>query len=137
MPKAGGSSHEKWFIASTTPVCCGTRSRPYTRRGAKIRTGVPITTRPTAQTASTRLALPCPHHLAHGRMSRHDGHHPVDARLPDGRRDVDAGDPDAALAVERDGLGARELGEGGGIAEVHALPHREPRERAVHRARVE
>src|SRR5207247_11208952 len=90
-----------------------------------------------AATVRTWLWLCSPLLLAYGRMSRDDGPHPVDARLPDGRRDVDAGDPDAAMAVERDGLGARELGEGGGIAEVHALPHREPRERAVHRARVE
>ena len=39
--------------------------------------------------------------------------------------------------VERHGLRARELGERVGAAEVEAALHREPRERAVHRAGIE
>ena len=83
------------------------------------------------------LPLPLAHHLAHRRVPRDDRDHPVDPRVADRRRDVGAGDPHAAVLVERDRLLPRQLGQQLGLAERNAPLHREPRQRAIHRAGVE
>ncbi len=70
-------------------------------------------------------------------MPRDDGNHPVDLRLADRRGHVGAVDPHAIVVVEPHGLLLRELRERVGVAELEAALHREPRERAVHRAGVE
>src|SRR5205823_4541007 len=61
----------------------------------------------------------------------------VDPRLANRRRHVDARDPYAPLAVERDGIRARELAERRPVPRRQPPLQREPGERAVHRARVE
>ena len=83
------------------------------------------------------LALPLAHHLAHGVMAGHDGHHPVDAGFADRGRDVGAADPDPVVLGEEDGLLTRELREPLRVAEVEPALHRQPGERPVHRASVE
>ena len=83
------------------------------------------------------LTLPLAHHLAHLVVARDDRDHPVDARLADRRGHVGAGDEDAAVLVEGDRVLARELAERLAVAERQRLAHREPGERAVHRAGVE
>src|SRR5439155_15324701 len=83
------------------------------------------------------LALALAHDRADGRVTGHDGHLSIDARLADRRGHVGAGDPHAAGVVERDGIRRRELTQGRAVAERQAALHREPGERPVHGARVE
>src|SRR5439155_6928006 len=61
----------------------------------------------------------------------------VEARLPDRRGHVGAGNRHAAGLVERDGIRRRELAERGAVAERQTALHREPGDGAVHRAGVE
>src|SRR5207248_8972684 len=83
------------------------------------------------------LPLALPHHAAHLRMARDDGDDAVDARAADRRGDVRRGDEDAAVLVELDGTRLREPPEPLRLVERDPLADREPRERAVHRARVD
>jgi hypothetical protein len=86
---------------------------------------------------TAELALPVAHDLAHTRIPCDDGNHPVDFGLPDRRGHIGAVDPDAVVLVEPHGLLLRESRDRIGVREVEVAPHREPGERAVHRARVE
>ncbi len=70
-------------------------------------------------------------------MAGDDRHLAVDAGLPDRRRDVRAGNPDAPALVERDRIRGSELAERLAVAERQAALQREPRDRPVHRTRVE
>jgi hypothetical protein len=70
-------------------------------------------------------------------MARDDGNHAVDLRATDRSRDVGAGDEDALLVLEGDGVLAREPPETFAVGKVERLLERKPRERAIHRAGVE
>jgi cytidylate kinase len=81
--------------------------------------------------------LPLAHHLAHLVVPRDDRHHAVDPRLANRRGDVGAVDEDTAGVVEGARALARQLSERRRVAERQSLLHREPRQRAVHRPRIE
>src|SRR5581483_6007066 len=77
------------------------------------------------------------HDAAHRRLPRHERHEPVDPRLADRGGDVAAGDRDAPVLAERDGVLRRELGERRAVLGVDPALGGEPGERAVHGAGVE
>src|SRR5439155_23679737 len=83
------------------------------------------------------LLLPLAHDPAHLRMPRDDRHHAVDPSLSDRRRHVGRVDEDAARLVELDRARGRQLAERRAVAEIEPALEGEPRERAVHRTRVE
>jgi len=70
-------------------------------------------------------------------MARDDRHEPIDAGLPDRGGHVGARDRDAARLIEVDPVLAGQAAEPLALAERDALPHRQPRERAIHRPGVE
>ena len=70
-------------------------------------------------------------------MPGDDRDEPVDLGAPDRGGDVGAGDEAPPLFVEVDGVCDGELAEPVALVERDALALREPRQRAVHRARVE
>ena len=74
---------------------------------------------------------------AHLRVLRDDGNRAVDARLPDRRRHVLAGDRDVTRRVELHRMRGGELPEALAVLERDVLAQRQPRHRPVHRARVE
>src|SRR5206468_8240178 len=85
----------------------------------------------------TEVALALAHHLAHLRVTRHNGHHAVDLRPADRRGDVRGRDEHAAVVLERDGILAGEHAEAFAVREVEPVLKREPCERAIHGSRVE
>src|SRR5207253_3676970 len=87
--------------------------------------------------AVAELALPHAHHLPDGVVPSDDRDEPVDAGLADRRSHVGARDEYPPALVEDDGVLGRELGEPIALTERHAPLHGEPRQRAVHGARVE
>ena len=84
-----------------------------------------------------QLALALAHHLPHVVVARDDRHHPVDPRPPDRRRHVRARDEHAAVFVERDRASPCEPAQWLALGQRQPLAHREPGQRAVHRAGIE
>src|SRR5205814_998895 len=77
------------------------------------------------------------HHGPHLLVPGDDGHEPVDPRVADRGGDVAAGNPHAPFVLEGDRVLTRELAELRLLVERQVVLHREPRQRAVHRPRVE